>query len=75
MKASLKKLRSCAFSKEMVSKAFFSRDKQYNHRLLCDHPDMREHWSENVCVDCSCYLNRNQATETESKAPTLPKTS
>ncbi len=69
MKAGLKKLRSCTFSKERVSKGFFSPHKQYNHRLVCDHPDMRENWSEKVCVDCSSYLNRNHPAETESKAP------
>ena len=60
MKAGLKKLRSCAFSKARVSKEFFRTRTQYNRRLVCDHPEMKEHWSEETCVNCSSYRNRNQ---------------
>lgn len=72
MKAGFKKLRSCAFSKEMAPKAFFSSQKQYNHRLVCDHPEMGEHWSVKVCADCSSYVNRNETLATGSKTPAHP---
>ena len=60
MKAGLKKLRTCTFSKARASREFFSTQTQYNRRLVCDHPEMKEHWSEETCVDCSSYRNRNQ---------------
>ncbi len=60
MKAGLKKLRTCAFSKARASREFFSTQTQYNRRLVCDHPEMKEHWSEETCVNCSSYRNRNQ---------------
>ena len=60
MKAGLKKLRTCAFSKARASREFFSTQTQYNRRLVCDHPEMKKDWSEETCVDCSSYRNRNR---------------
>lgn len=73
MKPGLKKLRSCTFSKEMVTKDFFSRHDQYNRKLVCDHPKIRENWTEPVCINCLSYLNRNKPTEPEPKTPTRNK--
>ncbi len=60
MKAGLKKLRSCAFSRERAPREFFGSRTQYNRRLVCDHPEMKSNWRESTCVDCSSYRNRNQ---------------
>ena len=60
MKAGLKKLRSCAFSRERAPKEFFGTRTQYNRRRVCDHPEMKVHWREKTCVDCDSYRNRNQ---------------
>ena len=60
MKAGLKKLRSCAFSRERAPREFFGTRTQYNRRLACDHPEMKTYWRESTCVDCTSYRNRNQ---------------
>lgn len=60
MKAGLKKLRSCAFSRERAPREFFGTRTQYNRRLVCDHPEMKSNWREATCVDCTSYRNRNQ---------------
>ncbi|MCY3756369.1 MAG: hypothetical protein OXG96_01475 [Acidobacteria bacterium] len=60
MKAGVKKLRSCAFSRERAPKEFFGTRTQYNRRLVCDHPEMKANWREATCVDCTSYRNRNQ---------------
>lgn len=60
MKAGVKKLRSCAFSRERAPKEFFRTRTQYNRRLVCDHPEMKANWRESTCVDCTSYRNRNQ---------------
>ena len=60
MKAGLKKLRSCAFSRERAPREFFGTRTQYNRRLACDHPEMKANWRESTCVDCTSYRNRNQ---------------
>jgi len=60
MKAGLKKLRSCAFSRERAPREFFGNRTQYNRRLACDHPEMKANWREATCKDCTSYRNRNQ---------------
>ena len=60
MKAGLKKLRSCAFSRERAPREFFGARTQYNRRMVCAHPEMKSNWREATCVDCSSYHNRNQ---------------
>ena len=63
MKASLKKLRSCAFSRERSRKEFFDTRTQYNRRLVCDHPEMKVSWREATCVSCTSYRNRNEEAD------------
>lgn len=61
MKAGLKKLRTCSFSRERDRREFFDTRTRYNRRLVCDHPEMKVHWREKACVDCASYRNRNEA--------------
>ncbi len=67
MKASLKKLRSCVFSRERSPKEFFGTRTQYNRRLECDHPEMKVNWREATCAGCTSYRNRNEEAESALK--------
>lgn len=67
MKAGLKKLRSCAFSRERVPKEFFGTRTQYNRRRVCDHPEIKANWREVTCVDCTSYRNRNEEDDSGLK--------
>lgn len=72
MKAGLKKLRSCSFSRERAPREFFGTRTQYNRRLVCDHPEMKVHWREKTCVDCDSYRNRNQEDAPPAHSPGGP---
>ena len=60
MKPAIKKLRTCTYSKDLVSSpAIFGQREQHTNKLVCDHPEMKVNWNEKVCGPCTVYENRN----------------
>ena len=72
MKPAIKKLKTCTFSKDLVSSAaLFGQHEPHTNKLMCDHPEMKLNWSEKVCGPCTVYQNRN--AELVVPAPQPPK--
>jgi hypothetical protein len=72
MKPHIKKLRTCAYSTDLVAANFGQRE-HHTNKLICDHPQMKINWEERVCGPCTIYVNRNAAlvvpaAHSESKA-------
>lgn len=65
MKLSIKKLRTCAFSKSLVATGFFGQDSVHTNKLICDHPEKKISWTLTVCAECEVYVNRNKPLEPE----------
>lgn len=60
MKPAIKKLRTCTYSRDLVtSAAAFGQRDQHTNKLVCDHPQMKLNWNEKVCGPCTAYENRN----------------
>jgi|WetSurMetagenome_2_1015567.scaffolds.fasta_scaffold607522_1 hypothetical protein len=66
MKAGIKKLRTCAFTKAVAPSGFMRQSAQLTHKLICDHPEMKKEWTEKKCESCTAYLNRNFSPEPPS---------
>lgn len=63
MKASIKKLRSCAFNKAVAPSGFTGQSIAHTNKLVCDHPEMKKDWTEKSCEKCESYRNRNISPE------------
>jgi hypothetical protein len=63
MKPSIKKLRTCVYSKPVAPSGFFSQDSHQTNKLVCDHPEMKVNWQLEVCAACAVYVNRNKPPE------------
>jgi hypothetical protein len=72
MKASIKKLRTCVYSRDLVATGFFGQAEQHSNKLVCDHPEMKINWTEKVCGPCQVYVNRNASIEIRSAAAPQP---
>ena len=60
MKPAIKKLKTCTYSKDLApTAAVFGQREQHTNKLVCDQPEMKLNWSENVCGPCTAYENRN----------------
>jgi hypothetical protein len=68
MKPQIKKLRTCAYSKDAAA-SFFGQPEQHTNKLVCDHPVMKINWTEKVCGPCRVYVNRNTSLEMPRSAP------
>jgi hypothetical protein len=76
MKPSIKKLRTCLYSRDLVATGFFGQADQHSNKLVCDHPEMKINWTEKVCGPCQVYVNRNASIEIRTAAgrqPTPPE--
>ncbi|HEX2521083.1 MAG TPA: hypothetical protein VHP35_03095 [Terriglobia bacterium] len=74
MKPSIKKLRTCLYSRDLVAIGFFGQADQHSNKLVCDHPEMKINWTEKVCGPCQVYVNRNASIEIRSAAAPQPAT-
>jgi hypothetical protein len=63
MKASIKKLRTCAYNKAVAPSGFTGQSLQHTNKLVCDHPEMKNEWVEKTCEKCTVYSNRNVIPE------------
>jgi hypothetical protein len=63
MKASIKKLRTCAYNKAVAPSGFTGQSLQHTNKLVCDHPEMKIEWVEKTCEKCTVYSNRNVIPE------------
>lgn len=63
MKPSIKKLRTCIYSKPVASIGLFSQDSHQTNKLACDHPEKKVNWQLDVCAACDAYVNRNKPLE------------
>jgi hypothetical protein len=70
MKASIKRLRTCSFSTAVAPTGFMGQPVQHTNKLICDHPQMKEHWMIETCEKCQVYVNRNKPPE---PVPAEPK--
>jgi hypothetical protein len=68
MKPSIKKLRTCVYSKPVAPSGLFSQDSHQTNKLACDHPEMKVNWQVEVCAACTVYVNRNKLAEPPSDA-------
>jgi hypothetical protein len=59
MKAAIKKLRTCTFSREASSTSFMGKPVQHTNKLVCDHPEKKAGWALPTCEKCEIYQNRN----------------
>jgi hypothetical protein len=79
MKPSIKKLRTCVYSKPIAPSGLFAQEAHQTNKLVCDHPEMKINWTVEVCESCEVYINRNKPPEPEpaKKKPRIrkPKTS
>ena len=76
MKPSIKKLRTCLYTRDLVAPGFFGQADQHSNKLVCDHPEMKINWNEKVCGPCQVYVNRNASIEIRTAAgrqPTPPE--
>ena len=67
MKLNIKKLRTCAHSKALVSSDFLGQDSAHSNKRICDHPEKKVHWTLAACADCEVYENRNKPESEPSK--------
>ncbi len=67
MKPSIKKLRTCVYSKPVALSGLFSQESHQTNKLVCDHPQMKINWQLETCVPCTVYINRNQPPEAPPK--------
>jgi hypothetical protein len=65
MKLNIKKLRTCAHSKALVSSDFLGQDSAHSNKRICDHPAKKVHWTLAACAECEVYVNRNKPPESE----------
>ncbi len=65
MKPSLKKLKTCVYTKISAPTGFFARESHQPPKLSCDHPQMKVGWEESVCLDCNVYVSKNNPPELE----------
>ena len=73
MKPAIKKLKTCAYSKDLVaSAALFRQSEPHTNKLTCDHPEMKLNWSEKVCGPCTVYTNRNAELVVPPPQPPQP---
>jgi hypothetical protein len=63
MKSSVKKLRTCVYSKPVAPSGLFSQESHQTNKLVCDHPEMKVNWQLERCTGCTVYVNRNQPPE------------
>jgi len=79
MKPSIKKLRTCIYSKPIAPGGLFAQEEHQTNKLVCDHPEMKINWTVEVCGGCKVYVNRNKPPEPEparkKRKSRKPKTS
>ena len=73
MKPAIKKLKTCAYSTDLVaSAALFRQSEPHTNKLTCDHPEMKLNWNEKVCGPCTVYKNRNAELVVPPPQPPQP---
>ena len=73
MKAAIKKLRTCSFSKEASSTSFMGKPVQHTNKLVCDHPEKKTGWTLPTCEKCQAYQNRNLSPIPEPVPEPVPE--
>jgi len=68
MKPSIKRLRTCVYSKPVAPTDFLAKDSHQTNKLACDHPQMKIDWQLETCTNCAVYVNRNKPPEPPSDA-------